>query len=337
MTRIWLNHWFSTAYHIIKLIKKGEDNLFIIGSNERPDAVYKEVCDEFFTEPVLPPDEYAAYCLDFCIKHEIDVFLPRRGMLGVSKHMEEFAKAGIKVMADSYDKLKTLNSKTEAYRLFSENGIASVPDYFLVEDINDFRNAYIELSGRYDKVCFKKVSDEGGMSFRLIDDSYKGYHALFTPSRTRITYAEAEAALAERGTFPPLIMMPYLSGSEVSVDSLTTPSGKILLPRFKTPTRTEIVRFDPYILSVCEKFLDSYELECPCNIQFRFLGDTPYFLEVNTRMSGGVQLACEACGVNLPNIAVNKLLGIEKPWSCEQREHRISFVETPIPIAVPNS
>ena len=336
MTRIWLNHWFSTAYHIIKLIREGEDGFFIIGSNERSVAVYKEMCDEFCTEPVLPPDEYAAYCLDFCTEHEIDVFLPRRGMLGVSKHMDEFRAAGIKVMADSYDKLKLLNSKTDAYEFFRKNGIASVPEHFLVNDITDFRNAYLELSGKYDKVCFKKVSDEGGMSFRLIDNSYKGYHALFTPSRTRITYAEAEAALAERTTFPPLIMMPYLSGSEVSVDALTTPSGRILLPRFKTPTRTEVIRFDPYILSVCEKFLDSCALECPCNIQFRYLGDTPYFLEVNTRMSGGVQLACEACGVNLPNIAVNKLIGIEKPWSYAQSEHRISFVETPVPIAVVN-
>ena len=332
MTRIWLNHWFSTAYHIIKLIREGEKEFYIIGTNERPDAVYKEVCDEFSTEPVLPPDEYADFCLDFCIKHEIDVFLPRRGMLGVSKHMDKFRAAGIKVMADSYDKLKTLNSKTEAYKLFEEHGIGSVPEYFLVKDIADFKNAYGELSAKYDKVCFKKINDEGGMSFRLIDNSRKGYYALFNPSRTRITYDDALSALSEHPDFPPLIMMPYLSGTEVSVDSLATPSGVIMLPRFKTPTRTELIKFDPYILSVCEKFFEAYGLDCPCNIQFRYLGDTPYFLEINTRMSGGVQLACTACGVNLPNIAVNKLLGVEKPWDYAKRDHRVSFVETPVMI-----
>ena len=332
MTRIWLNHWFSTVYHIIKLIREGEKDFYIIGSNERPDAVYKEVCDEFCLEPVLPPDEYADFCLDFCIKHEIDVFLPRRGMLGVSKHIDRFRAAGIKVLADSYDKLKTLNSKTDAYRLFEENAIGSVPDYFLVKDIADFERAYTELSGKYEKVCFKKVCDEGGMSFRLIDNGRKGYYALFNPSRTRITYDDAVAALSERESIPELIMMPYLSGSEVSVDSLATSSGRILLPRMKTPTRTEKIVFDEEILSVCERFFDVCGLECPCNIQFRYLGGKPYFLEVNTRMSGGVQLACEACGVNLPNIAVNKLLGIDKPWSYEKREHSVSFVETPVMI-----
>ena len=330
MPRIWLNHWFSTAYHIIDLIKQGEDDFYIIGSNERPDAVYKEVCDEFYTEPVLPPDEYAAYCLDFCREHGINVFLPRRGMAGIAKHAAEFAAAGVKVMADSYEKLTELNSKTAAYELFSRLGIGKVPDYRCVYDLESFKAAYNELDDVYEGVCFMKIIDEGGMSFKLIDNSRKGYGALFSPSRVRITYADAVEALSQAEEFPALIVMPYLSGHEVSVDALATPDGVIMLPRFKTWTRTEIVRFDPYILSVCGDFFEKYGLECPCNIQFKYLGDTPYFLEVNTRMSGGVQLSCAAAGVNLPNIAVNKLLGINKPWQIDKSEKKISFVETPI-------
>ena len=40
MIRIWFNHWFSTAYSIIQLIKKDESDFRIIGSNEREQAVY---------------------------------------------------------------------------------------------------------------------------------------------------------------------------------------------------------------------------------------------------------------------------------------------------------
>ncbi len=53
MIRIWFNHWFSTAYSIIQLIKKDESDFQIIGSNEREQAVYKKVCDEWHIEPVL--------------------------------------------------------------------------------------------------------------------------------------------------------------------------------------------------------------------------------------------------------------------------------------------
>ena len=32
----------------------------------------------------------------------------------------------------------------------------------------------------------------------------------------------------------------------------------------------------------------------------------PYFLEVNTRMSGGIQMACYASGVNIPQLCIEK-------------------------------
>ena len=33
MTRIWLNHWFSTAYNIVSLINSAFPDIEIIGSN----------------------------------------------------------------------------------------------------------------------------------------------------------------------------------------------------------------------------------------------------------------------------------------------------------------
>ena len=40
MVRIWLNHWFSTAYNIINLIKADEQDFYIIGTNDNEYAVY---------------------------------------------------------------------------------------------------------------------------------------------------------------------------------------------------------------------------------------------------------------------------------------------------------
>ena len=34
MVRIWMNHWFSTAYNIVNLIKQDDPEFFVIGSNE---------------------------------------------------------------------------------------------------------------------------------------------------------------------------------------------------------------------------------------------------------------------------------------------------------------
>jgi biotin carboxylase len=65
-------------------------------------------------------------------------------------------------------------------------------------------------------------------------------------------------------------------------------------------------------------------------VQFKYDGDLPYLLEVNMRMSGGIQLTYAATGVNIPNMVVNRLLGQEKPFVLEKIERCVSFVETPI-------
>jgi carbamoylphosphate synthase large subunit len=56
----------------------------------------------------------------------------------------------------------------------------------------------------------------------------------------------------------------------------------------------------------------------------------PYLLEVNARMSGGIQLSYAATGINIPNIAVNRLLGIEKRQVWDKTTRVVSFIETPI-------
>ena len=34
MIRLWMNHWFSTAYNIIGLMREGNPDLHVIGTNE---------------------------------------------------------------------------------------------------------------------------------------------------------------------------------------------------------------------------------------------------------------------------------------------------------------
>lgn len=330
MVKIWLNHWFSTAYNIINLIKTGEQDFYIIGSNDVEDAVYKIVCDEWYVEPILRDEEYAEYCLQFCKEHSIDVFMPRRGMLQISRNKQRFEDIGVKVMVDAYDVISILNHKTDAYELFKDKNIGFVPEYRLVTKLSEFLEAYEYLIERYKQVCFKFIRDEGGKSYRLIDNDRKGYSALFKKQSTCMTLDDVVIALSEREEFSPIIVMPYLSGCEVSVDCLKTDSGIIMLPRIKDTTRIEQLKYDQQILGMCTDFYNKVGLEYPCNIQFKYLDGIPYFLEVNTRMSGGIQMACLASGVNIPNIAVNKIIGRNKTWEIIQKDVKVSHIEVPI-------
>ena len=330
MVKIWLNHWFSTAVSIISLIRQDNPEYYIIGTNEREKAVLSTVCDEWYVEPAVNGDEYVDYCLDFCREHEVTVFMPRREMLSISRRKQEFENMNVRVMVDDYDVVSMLNFKDRAYRTLAERGISTIPEYYIVTDVQGFRDAYGTLQERYREVCIKFVHDEGGKSFRLIDNTRKGYAALFKKQNTRMTFRDIEEALSERESFSPLMVMPNLSGCEVSVDCLMTSGGLIMLPRVKDATRIERLCFDEDILAKTREVYDAVKLECPCNIQFKYLDGVPYFLEVNTRMSGGVQMACLAGNVNIPSLAVNKLLGIEREWEICREERYVSHIEVPV-------
>ena len=316
MARIWMNHWFSTAYNIVNLIRQENPGCTIIGTNEREYATYRAVCDEWYTEPSLDSGSYVQFCLDFCKTHDIDIFMPRRRFLAISEQITAFEALGVRVMVDAYERILPLNRKSEAYALLSDCASLHIPDYRVVTTAAQFETAYAELSEKWERVCFKFEKDEGGKSFRLIDNTPKGYHALFKKqSATRMSYDAALEALSEVENFPPVIVMPYLPDEEISADCLNTAQGLIIIPRIKNPTRTEKVAFPEDVLEMCRTFHKRCPLEMPFNIQFKYLNGVPYFLEVNTRMSGGVQMACAAAGVNIPDLAVNKLCGIEKPWT----------------------
>ena len=54
MIRVWFNHWFSTAYRLIELIKQDkEQQVYVVGTNLQIDSVIQKVCDEWYEEPAL--------------------------------------------------------------------------------------------------------------------------------------------------------------------------------------------------------------------------------------------------------------------------------------------
>ena len=329
---VWLNHWFSTAYNIIKLIKKDDSiDFHIIGTNENSISVLKDVCDEWYSEPEKSSgDEYVEFCLEFCKEHNIDVFLPHRHFQAISKRKQWFEDINVAVLVDDYSKIALLNDKARAYQFFQNQPYMNVPEHYVVCDIDGFRKAYFDLAEKYGQVCTKFIHDEGGKSYRLIDNTRKGYSALFKKQNTRMTFDSLEEALQEKDKFSPLMVMPYLEGDEISVDCLKTEQGIIIIPRIKSTTRFEKIEFNNNIIELCEEIYGLIDLEMPCNIQFKYRGDVPFFLEINTRMSGGIHMACAGTGVNIPNIAVNKVLGINKTWELKRESRTVSQVEIPV-------
>ncbi len=330
MIRVWFNHWFSTSYRLIELMKEDADEqVFVIGSNRQKDSVIQLVCDEWYEEPDISGEAYIDFCLGFCVEHRINVFVPRRNMVAVSEHIARFEQAGVKVMVDDHAIVRLLNDKAAAYDLFRDCGELYIPDYYIVNNVSQFEQAYKKLRGDHEQVCVKFVKDEGGMSFRKIAEHVDRFRQLRMYQGSGISYEMLTETLAGAASFDDLMVMPYLPGNEISVDCLQTGKGLIAIPRNKGAARHERVEYSPVILQMAETVMNRTALQQPCNIQFKCKEDIPYLLEVNTRMSGGLQMSCLAARVNIPNIALNKLLGREPDWTMDRTAKTVSYIELP--------
>lgn len=331
MIKVWFNHWFSTAYRLIELIKEDEEEeIKVVGTNLQIDSVIQKVCDEWYEEPKTSGEDYILYCLDFCREHNINVFVPRRHMVEISKNKFRFEEIGVKVLADDFKVIEFLNDKAAAYEHFRNYENINIPDYFKVNNVKGFAEAYEALRKNHKQVCVKFVRDEGGMSFRKIIEDVNEFDRLKMYQGTSMSYNDLYTALSTKETFDDLMVMPYLDGQEVSVDCLRTDTGTIAIPRIKSPTRQERVVYDLEIISMTANVLNKVNLQYPCNVQFRYDGNTLYLLEINTRMSGGLQMSCLASGVNIPNIALNKLLGKDLQWNIDDEADKIvSYIEIP--------
>ena len=157
MKRVWFNHWFSAVYNIIALMREGcAEELYVIGTNKNETAVYKSVCDEWHREPEGCTDaEYVDFCLDFCKKHSVDVFAPRRGLSAIMLSRDRFAAIGVRLFSDADSgMIATLDDKIAAYRFFSERGLDCIPDMRLAHSLEEFSQAYHELSSGNRRVYF---------------------------------------------------------------------------------------------------------------------------------------------------------------------------------------
>lgn len=125
------------------------------------------------------------------------------------------------------------------------------------------------------------------------------------------------------------MVMPYLDGPEISVDCLQTCTGVIAIPRFKSAGRHEEICFDSELIEVTKKIVARSGLEQPCNVQYRVGNGIIYLLEINTRMSGGIPMSCLGTGVNIPGIALCKLLGRHVSWTLPEKNTMVSYIEMP--------
>jgi carbamoylphosphate synthase large subunit len=317
--RIWFNRWFSTAYHFINMIKNNPDKkkFQVFVSHTNPHSVNLQIADNVEIEPFLKGNEYVDYCLDFCKRNKIELFIPgHTNMVAISENYHEFENIGTKVLiSKDAETFSLVNDKARTYESFRQHRIMAVPEYYIVNTAAQFKAACEKISKSGSQVCFKPNIAEGGSGFRIIDQNAGSLKALLGTAGVRITFENAWQALSEQESFTDLMVLEYLNGYEYSTDCLAF-NGKLYaaVPRKKADGRLRYLEKNEELIEIARKVNDIYKLPYVFNVQVRFKEGIPKLLEINPRMSGGLNVSCLS-GINFPYLAVKLLMGepIEVP------------------------
>jgi biotin carboxylase len=310
--RLWFNRTFSTAAHYFRMIKENPDNreFHIFATHPKRHSLILQVADHAEIEPSLKGMEYIEFCLDFCRRNQIDVFIPHHEQTQIAKHISAFHEIGTRVLVcQDANLLDIIADKGSLYESLKSIKAITLPDYHIVSTPSEFIRAYLDLKSKGHTVCMKPTNGEGGKGFRIIEDKKNAsLDSLFGSLTPRISFDEVYSILSNHVEFPSLMVMEYLNGYEYSVDCLAF-NGKLLaaVPRKKESGRMQLLEENHELIRAAAAITKHLQIPFNFNIQFIYKNGVPMLLEINPRMSGGLYMSCMS-GVNFPYEAIKLLL-----------------------------
>jgi carbamoylphosphate synthase large subunit len=311
---VWFNKGFSNLYSVFELIKDADiaNQFRLICTHTYPGFIGFLTCDMAEVEPIVNDnEEYLKYCLEFCERENVRIFVPGRRRSYLADHQEDFDNIGVKmIIAADTQTLHMLDSKAALYERLEPESIVSIPGYAMVDSLEEYDKAVEYLRTQHQTICVKPNTGVYGLGFRILTDNGKEIDRIMNGDSLKIGYTLYRSLLAESDSFRKLMVMQYLEGRERSVDCLAE-HGTLLrsVVRLKSTRENgaQLLEDNPEITDMTAKITQILGLHGMYNVQFKDSDGVPYLLEINPRMSGGLPYACHS-GLNFPYWALKMAL-----------------------------
>ena len=261
--------------------------------------------DGYVLTPLIYADEYIPFLLEFCRKHEIGLLVPLFDIdvWMISKHRDEFLKAGVFPAVSDRSVLEICNDKLRMNEWLSEHSF-SVPEYG--SSVNEYRGgfpAYIKPRFGMGSIGLLKAEakEELPPLYRIcerrIDDSYLRYESeeKTGPSGEGRVLIEEEIRGQEFG----LDVINDFSGAFVSVvirKKLAMRSGETdeaLVLTKEAPVYESLFELGRSV-SECLHHIGNMDMDVIVSAE-----GPSYIIDMNARFGGGYPFS-HAAGVDLP-------------------------------------
>ncbi|MFB6164760.1 MAG: ATP-grasp domain-containing protein [Haloarculaceae archaeon] len=300
----------------------------VVGVDVRAEQAGRYLADDFFEVPRADADGFVGELLDVCRRADVDVVLPQvtRELPVLAAERERFADAGIDVAVADADVIGVANDKEALVEVCADVEVPR-PETRAAETAAELTDA-CEALGHPDRpVVVKPPTSNGSRGMRILDPDRDRERAFYEDKPTGVysTLPELRRILGE--SFPRLLVMEYLPGTEYTVDAFRPRGGgeTVAVPRRREEVRSGIsfrtsVERHEAILAATERLADELELTGAFGFQFKLDADgEPKILECNPRVQGTMVTATMA-GANLVAAAVRDARGdplpaLEPDWS----------------------
>jgi biotin carboxylase len=269
----------------------------------------RRVADSLDLEPELEAEAYVGWLLALCREREFHWVWPQSRQSALLRQQARFAATGVRLILPCPDveTLDELQDKSRANARLAAAGVP-LPQTLPANTAAEFREALAVLGGAARRVCVKPVRSIYGLGFRLLDDDKHPLARFLANDCFTIGSAAFVTLLDTAEGQHPFLAMEYLAGDERSIDCLAWDGRLVRAVVRRKPAeargRWQLIEKDPEGWEIARRAVAAFHLHGLVNVQTRERVHPDgrreqCFLEVNPRMSGGIDLACQA-GLNLP-------------------------------------
>ena len=279
---------------------------------DRPEIT--RLADHSFVEP-LDPDERLLWVIKVARANAVKVVVAGRVGAIYEAQRHEFESAGLTLVTggSSLRTFELVDNKSLFTAEAERAGLACVPA-ITVNNADELVSAYQLLSAQ-GAVCIKPVVGIYGQGFWRFNEQCDPFRCFANAEAHEVRFSAYLSLYQQAAEQSPMLVMPYMAGSECSVD-IVCENGKVIefVGRRKTGVHQVFERDTP-ATRLALRAAEHFGCDGIVNVQTRDdAAGQPHLLEINARYSGGIGYT-RAAGINLAGIFATRRLGFPLPLS----------------------
>lgn len=273
------------------------------------------------------------WILQTAAENAIKVVLAGRAGSALEVERPRFERAGIELVTGgvSLETFELVDDKSRFTAEAERAGLACVPA-ITVSNARELVEAYEVLRVQGD-VCVKPTVGIYGQGFWRFSESVDPFRCFANPDSRDVNFETYLAAYRAEPVRPAMLVMPYMSGAECSIDMVCEAGHAVAYVGRRKQGLHQTFERDSAAVELALRAAAHFKCDGLVNVQTKDDADgVAHLLEINPRYSGGIGYTRHT-GVNLPGIFATRRLGLPEPVAIWQSNVRVKAITVAVPVA----